>query len=77
MLQERSRRRRRVLRRGPAHQWVLPAFPSVKVHLPLLGAADSGLHGGFGWYEDVDFAGFDVFLWDPCQSGYVLGDDQK
>jgi len=63
---------RRLLRRGPAHQRVLPALSGVEVHLPLLGAVDSRLHGRFGRHKDVNRARFDVLLWDSSQAGDVL-----
>lgn len=61
-----------LLRRRPAHQRVLPALAGVKVHPPLLGAVDAGLHGGLGGHEDVDFARLDVLLRHPRQRGDVL-----
>lgn len=59
-------------RGGPAHQLVLPALSGVKIHLPLLGVFDAGLHGIAGGHKDTDFARLDVLLRNASQSRNVL-----
>lgn len=59
-------------RGGPAHQWVLPALSGVKIHLPLLGVFDTGLHGIAGGHKDTDFARLNMLLGNASQSCDVL-----
>ncbi len=59
-------------RGGPAHQWVFPAFPGVKIHLPLLGIFDAWLHGSAGGHKDTDLAGLNMLLGNASQSCDVL-----
>lgn len=59
-------------RGGPAHQWVFPAFPGVKIHLPLLGIFDARLHGIAGGHKDTDLAGLNMLLGNASQSCDVL-----
>lgn len=54
------------LRWSPSHQWIFPAFPGVKFHLPPVSILCTWLHGVPGWNKYSDSSGTDMFIRNTC-----------